>query len=100
MQTLDQAVRSESAAICRRLRLERRASQRFAWHWAPQRVAGQLWKIATASDPDGMLVDACRRQDAGEPGVIDPFWATVWRAAAGLDRFLEGYDLVDQRVLE
>lgn len=89
-----------SAAIRRRQRLEQRASERFDWHWAPQRVAGQPWKIATASDPDGMLVEACRRQDAGEQGVIDPFWATVWRAAAGLDQFLGNYDLAGRRVLE
>jgi predicted nicotinamide N-methyase len=47
-----------------------------------------------------MLIEACRRQDAGEAGVIDPFWATVWRAAAGLDRFLDGYALAGMRVLE
>jgi predicted nicotinamide N-methyase len=47
-----------------------------------------------------MLVDACRRQDAGETGVIDPFWAAVWRAAAGLDQFLDNYELQDVRVLE
>lgn len=83
-----------------RTRIAHRASQRYAWHWAPQRVAGRPWKIATASDPDGMLVDACKRQDAGEKGVIDPFWATVWRAAAGLDQFLDRYSLSGQRVLE
>lgn len=84
----------------RRLRLEQRAAERFDWHWAPQQVAGEPWKIATASDPDGMLVEACRRQNAGEQGVIDPFWATVWRAAAGLDQFLGEYDLTGRRVLE
>lgn len=83
-----------------RRRLEARANQRYRWHWAPQRVAGQPWRVATASDPDGMLIDACRRQDAGEEGVIDPFWATVWRAAAGIDRFLDRYSLEGVRVLE
>lgn len=47
-----------------------------------------------------MLLEACRRQDAGETGVIDPFWATTWRAADGLDRFLEARCLQDVRVLE
>jgi predicted nicotinamide N-methyase len=32
--------------------------------------------------------------------VIDPFWATTWRAAAGLDRFLQRFNLTDSRVLE
>jgi len=83
-----------------RQRLAHRAAERFCWHWAPVRVAGQPWKIATASDPDGMLIEACERQDAGEQGVIDPFWAAVWRAATGLDAFLDRYDLHGQRVLE
>lgn len=81
-------------------RLSHRANLRYAWHWAPQKVAGQNWKIATASDPEGMLIDACRRQDSGETGVIDPFWAAVWRAAAGLDQYLDRYDLCGCRVLE
>jgi predicted nicotinamide N-methyase len=81
-------------------RLMARASRRVAWHWLETHVAGIPWKIATASDPDGMLLDACRRQDAGEVGVIDPFWATTWRAADGLDQFLETRDLRGVRVLE
>lgn len=81
-------------------RLRARASRRVAWHWLETTVAGQPWRIATASDPDGMLLDACRRQDAGESGVIDPFWATTWRAADGLDQFLESRDLHGTRVLE
>lgn len=81
-------------------RLMARASRRVAWHWLETTVAGQRCKIATASDPDGMLLDACRRQDAGEVGVIDPFWATTWRAADGLDQFLSERVLKDVRVLE
>jgi predicted nicotinamide N-methyase len=84
----------------RRKRIEFRASSRYQWHWAPHRIAGTSWQVATASDPEGMLREACRRQDAGEAGVIDPFWATVWRAAAGLDCFLARYPLNGIRVLE
>jgi len=80
--------------------IARRADDRFAWHWQTVQVAGQLSRLAVASDPDGMLIDACRRQDAGEEGVIDPFWATTWRAAAGMDRFLDRLDLRGVRVLE
>lgn len=47
-----------------------------------------------------MLLEACRRQDGGETGVIDPFWAAVWRAAAGLDAALQDFDVRGQRVLE
>jgi predicted nicotinamide N-methyase len=77
-----------------------RANMRVAWHWLDTHVAGKPWRIATASDPDAMLLDACLRQDAGESGVIDPFWATNWRAADGLDQFLEGCYLTGKRVLE
>jgi len=31
---------------------------------------------------------------------VDPFWAATWRAATGLEQFLDRFDLVDQRVLE
>lgn len=70
------------------------------WKWDPTPLAGRSWNLAVATDPDAMLIDACERQDAGEEGVIDPFWATTWRAASGLDQFLDRYDLTDTRVLE
>lgn len=70
------------------------------WHWQSTEIAGQQWPLAVATDPDAMLIDACERQDAGEKGVIDPFWATTWRAAAGLDQFLDRLDLSRRSVLE
>lgn len=72
----------------------------FAWHWEDTLIAGRMRPLAVASDPDGMLLDACRRQDEGEQGVIDPFWATTWRAASGLDRYLDRVEINGQRVLE
>jgi predicted nicotinamide N-methyase len=83
-----------------RKELERMATERFAWHWDQVKIAGQMRRLAVASDPDGMLIDACKRQDAGETGVIDPFWAATWRAASGLDRYLDRLDLTDIRILE
>ncbi len=80
--------------------LARRASERFAWHWEMIEIAGKDRELAVASDPNRMLIDACQRQDAGEEGVIDPFWATTWRAASGLDRYLDRLDLRGTRVLE
>ncbi|TWU20589.1 putative methyltransferase [Novipirellula galeiformis] len=75
-------------------------SEKFAWKWDEISIADQPFKLAVASDPDAMLIDACERQDAGEEGVIDPFWATTWRAAAGLDRFLDQVEIKDTPVLE
>lgn len=80
--------------------LATQASERFQWHWEEIPIAGETRKLAVASDPEGMLIDACERQDAGEEGVIDPFWATTWRAASGLDRYLSNLALVNLRVLE
>ncbi len=80
--------------------LVQRADKRFQWHWQQTIVAGTETRIAVASDPDGMLIEACRRQDEGEEGVIDPFWATTWRAAAGLDHYLNRIELTGKRVLE
>ena len=76
------------------------ASDRFQWQWEERNIAGEIRKLAVASDPEGMLIDACERQDAGEKGVIDPFWATTWRAASGLDRYLNNLSLENLRVLE
>lgn len=70
------------------------------WKWEDTLVAGRSWQLAVASDPDAMLIDACERQDAGEKGVIDPFWAATWRAASGLDQFLNAIDLQEKTVLE
>ena len=72
----------------------------FAWHWETTCIAGRDLPLAVASDPDGMLIDACERQDAGEKGVIDPFWAATWRAASGLDRYLDTLPIDQTRVLE
>ena len=76
------------------------ANSSFPWHWEPSVVADRSTRMAVASDPDGMLLEACQRQDAGEEGVIDPFWATTWRAATGLDKYLDQLNLKDQQVLE
>lgn len=81
-------------------RLAYRAGKRFRWKWQPTEIAGQRRSLAVAADPDRMLIDACKRQDAGDRGVVDPFWATTWRAAAGLDCYLQRMDLHQTRILE
>lgn len=80
--------------------LAEKTSSCFQWKWEETQVANQPWQLAVAADPDGMLIDACERQDAGEQGVIDPFWAATWRAASGLDHYLERLELKGKRVLE
>jgi predicted nicotinamide N-methyase len=80
--------------------LTQQADARLKWIWQTTQIAGQPYELAVAADPDGMLIEACERQDAGEEGVIDPFWAATWRAAAGLDQFLSNVELADIDVLE
>ncbi len=77
-----------------------KANQLLDWKWEETPVAGRSWPLAVAADPDAMLIEACERQDAGEEGVIDPFWAATWRAASGLDQFISQMDLNGVPVLE
>lgn len=76
------------------------ADELLSWKWQQTPIAGQPWPLAVAADPDAMLIEACERQDAGETGVIDPFWATTWRAASGLDRHQDTLNLQGRSVLE
>lgn len=80
--------------------LKSQANARLKWIWQTTQIAGQAYQLAVAADPDGMLIEACERQDAGEQGVIDPFWAATWRAAAGLDQYLDMIALAGVDVLE
>jgi predicted nicotinamide N-methyase len=50
------------------------------------------------SNPDQLLEAAVDSQLP--PEEVDPFWAATWRAAQGLDRFLERFDMANTRVLE
>lgn len=49
-------------------------------------------------NPDQLLEAAVDSQLP--PEEVDPFWAATWRAALGLDRFLDRFDLENRRVLE
>ncbi|QDS87461.1 Putative methyltransferase [Rosistilla ulvae] len=91
-------VDGDNAAWIRKL--EARASARYAWHYEPVMAAGKRRLFASATCPDDLLVAATKRQEAGEQGVEEPFWATVWQAAVGLDWFIETLDLPGCQVLE
>jgi predicted nicotinamide N-methyase len=55
----------------------------------------QWYKV---TNPDDLLIAALESQRPEEE--VDPFWAATWRAARGLDRFLDQWDLIGRRVLE
>ncbi len=90
---------SSSESDCSEADLIRQADAVLEWKWEPTSIADRTWSLAVASDPDAMLIDACQRQDDGEE-VVDPFWATTWRAASGLDQFIAGLELDELPVLE
>jgi protein N-lysine methyltransferase METTL21A len=54
------------------------------------------WYRVTNTD---QLLQAALESD-GPPEEVDPFWAATWRAAQGLDRFLNRFDLAGVQVLE
>jgi predicted nicotinamide N-methyase len=63
-------------------------------------IAGQSFPWTRVVDPDRLLEQALK---AGTDGSVehDPFWAATWRAAIGLDRFLQSRkNLVGTEVLE
>jgi predicted nicotinamide N-methyase len=49
-------------------------------------------------NPEGLL-EAAVQSDL-PPEEVDPFWAAPWRAALGLDRFLDRINCTDVRILE
>ncbi len=62
-------------------------------------IAGHPYPWTQVIDPDQLLEQALLNRDR-KPFEVDPFWAATWRAATGLERFLDRYDLAGQRVLE
>ena len=62
-------------------------------------IADRSYPWTRIIDPDRLLEQALLDRD--RPAFeIDPFWAANWRAATGLERFLDRIDLIGQRVLE
>jgi predicted nicotinamide N-methyase len=63
------------------------------------KIADQDYPWTQVRDPDRLLMRALSLEDAGTPE-LDPFWAATWRAAIGLEKFLDRYDLSGHRVLD
>lgn len=80
-------------------RLQWRAAARFPWHWQSAQVAGAAIALAVPSDPDQVLLHSCQRQPVDDAELVDPFWAQVWSATSGLDRFLDQHPCFQQRRL-
>lgn len=65
----------------------------------PVHIGGAEFRWHKVADPDRLLSEAVD-EDGMQSTDIDPFWAVAWRAAEGLDRFLDRMDLAGMRVLE
>ena len=63
------------------------------------RLAGQEIRWYRAIDAEPLLEEAATTS-ALPAQDIDPFWAADWRAAFGIDAYLERMDVRDQRILE
>lgn len=62
-------------------------------------LAGQTVRWHKVWQPERLLEEAVA--EVGGPAAdIDPFWAVAWRAAEGLDAYLERIELTGARVLE
>ncbi len=67
------------------------------------RLADQELPWLRVANPDVLLDLAVAHEQTSESqgaAEIDPFWAATWRAAIGLDRFLERLDLHNAPLLE
>lgn len=51
-------------------------------------IAGSVYPWTKVVDPDALLLQALSKSQEGAVD-LDPFWAASWRAAEGLDRYLE-----------
>lgn len=62
-------------------------------------LAGQTMRWYRAANPEPLLEEAVTLSSMPAPD-IDPFWAADWRAAFGMDAYLNRFDLKGTRVLE
>ena len=64
------------------------------------KIAGAVYPWTKVIDPDALLIRALSQSREGTVE-LDPFWAASWRAAEGLDKFLETVQGIERcRVLE
>lgn len=80
--------------------LKARIEQTVALHETSVRLGGREFSWFRVANPDDLLEAAVAGQAGVSEAELDPFWAATWRAAIGLDQFLETLAIAGQRVLE
>ena len=82
------------------LKLLKRLERRVQIVHGQTQIAGQDYPWARVLDPD-QLLEQTLSNDRPESAALDPFWAANWRAAQGLDRYLDRLGITaDTRILE
>jgi predicted nicotinamide N-methyase len=80
-------------------RLKSRIERAVTLTTEPLELGGRCFDWYRVANPDVLLTKAA--ENAARPSEdLDPFWAATWRAAIGLDRFLQSLNLREVRVLE
>lgn len=83
-----------------KMRLKARIEQSVLLSCQPLVLGGQLFDWYRVVDPEILLTKAVSNEAQEPAAELDPFWAATWRAAIGLDRFLQQVELKDVSVLE
>jgi predicted nicotinamide N-methyase len=81
------------------LRLLARIERRFTIEHTSVKIAGREYPWTKVCDPDRLLEEALEKTDRS-PTELDPFWAAHWRAAIGLENYLDRLTISNQRVLD
>jgi predicted nicotinamide N-methyase len=80
-------------------RLKARIERRVCLAPQPLELGGRHFNWYRVTNPE-ILLDQAAENEKQPAAELDPFWAATWRAAIGLDRFLQDLALSDVRVLE
>ena len=102
---IDLNIEQQTAAdLAARERLKSRIERTVTLVTEPLELGGRHFDWYRVANPDVLLQNAAKNsaaENSQRPAEeLDPFWAATWRAAIGLDRFLQRLPLDDIRVLE
>jgi predicted nicotinamide N-methyase len=87
------------ASLAAHSRLKARIERTVELITEPLELGGRHFDWYRVANPD-VLLQLAANNNAAPPEDLDPFWAATWRAAIGLDKFLQQLPLRDVRVLE
>lgn len=88
-----------SRSFAEKAKLKARIEQTVSLSVQPLVLGGKLFDWHRVVNPEVLLTKAAANSE--QPAeLLDPFWAATWRAAIGLDRFLQRFALQDVSVLE